>query len=82
MFCIRWAQLDNGVVFLTLYTEDSGKATSLVRNCDHNKRNAAAINEISLSTFIFHYKIFPQVIKRFSLTDQKKNKVWSANFSV
>ncbi len=35
-----------------LYTEDSGNATSLVRHCDHNKRNAAAINETSLSTFM------------------------------
>jgi hypothetical protein len=43
MFCIRWAQLDKGVVLLTSYTKDSGNAIPPVCHCDHNKRNAAAI---------------------------------------
>ncbi len=42
------AQLDDGVVELTSYTEDSGNATLPVCHCDHNKIKATAVTKYSL----------------------------------
>jgi hypothetical protein len=41
-------QLEDGVVELRSYTEDSGNATLPVCHCDHNKINAAAVTKYSL----------------------------------
>ncbi len=50
-------QLDDGVVGLTSYTEDSGNAALPVCHCDHNKIKAAAVTKYSLYlSFKIRYK--------------------------
>jgi hypothetical protein len=48
VLCVIWTQLDDGVVELTSYTEDSGNATPPVCHCDYNKIKAAAVTKYSL----------------------------------
>jgi hypothetical protein len=49
VFCIRWTQLDDGIVLWTSYIDGSGKAIAPVSHFDHCKINAAAINVTPLS---------------------------------